>query len=195
VLGYGGDGKKRKNNWRIDMVKRFIAANPDLTVEAVSKATRSSMSTVTRARKELLTEGVILPASTGRQPASTEGPALDEELEIARDIDRVISAGTVKVLTREERRQRLSAYADHPKVPHASKIAALKELEATEPKAETVLGPGAPLTEEDAIERVALMLEATLDIWGPEAVSRAWSRGCPGMFHDGNDEESIKAGL
>jgi len=159
------------------MVKRFILANPDASIPEVVKACRTSASTVSRARKDLLESGQIAAAPTGRPPLPVEEPSPNEgptvEAQIAADIDRAISSGSAKALTREERRLRLSAYADHPKVPAASKIAALRELEATEPKESEMLGPGAPQTREEAVQRVRLMIEALGDLFGEDARAEA----------------------
>lgn len=190
-----GDGKK---NWKLELVKQFIEANPEATMAEIVKACRTSLSTVTRARADLIDAGKLHMSAAGRprapkDDAPTEGQETQEpsvEAIIAADIERAIAAGG-KVLTREERRQRLSAYADHPKVPHAQRIAALRELENTEVAEESQLGPGAPQTEEEAIHRVALMLEALVDIYGQTAAQRAWARGNPGNFHDGDTEEAI----
>jgi len=165
--------------WKVKLVKQFILANPTATIREVAKATRASERTVSRARDVLVRGGLIPPAAVGRplspNPESDSGP--DEE-KIRRDIDAAVRSGAAKVLTREERRQRLSAYADHPQVPHASRIAALRELEATEPPSdEKTLGPGAPLTRADRVHRVSLMVEALADIDGQGAVMEALARG------------------
>jgi len=157
--------------WKSKVVKAFILANPGATLREVSKATRSSEKTVSNVRATLLRAGMIAPAPTGRPPVTEE---TDAEEQIRRDIDAAIASGTAKILTRDERRQRLSQYADHPKVPHAAKIAALRELEATEPsEQEQKLGPGVPLTTEERVHRVALMIEALVDIDGKEALRDA----------------------
>lgn len=161
--------------WKVKLVKQFILANPTATIREVAKATRASERTVSRARDVLVRGGMIPPAAIGRplspQPEADSGP--DEE-KIRRDIDAAVRSGAAKVLTREERRQRLSAYADHPQVPHASRIAALRELEATEPPAdEKKLGPGVPLTREERVHRAALVMEALEDIDGSGAVAEA----------------------
>jgi len=173
----------KKDSWKIALVKRFILANPTASPSDVVKATRTSLATVTRARRDLIAKGQILPAPTGRPPVPTEGPTPEEDAAadeaIRKDIDAAIAAGKAP-LTRAERRQRLSAYADHPKVPTAAKIQALKELEATEPPDSEVLGPGAPLTKEDALERGGLIVEAIYDMYGPEAAKDAINRGLRG---------------
>jgi hypothetical protein len=177
------DPKDRKPNysWKQNLVRHFILANPGATINDVVKATRTAPRTVSRVRQDMIREELIAPAATGRPTSPgpsqgpSEGPDVDEQ--IRKDIDAAIMAGK-KVLTREERRQRLSAYADHPKVPTQAKIAALKELEATEPpEDDKVLGPGAPLTKADRIVRGALVIEALADIDGQGAVMEALARG------------------
>jgi hypothetical protein len=160
--------------WKMKLVKDFILANPGATIPEVVKSTRTAARTVSRARRDLLRAGLITEAPTGR-PAKTaplEMNPTDVDAQIRRDIEDAISKGKPP-LTREERRQRLSAYADHPKVPTQAKIAALKELEATEPAESATLGPGAPLTREERVHRVSLMIEALIDVDGPAAVGEA----------------------
>lgn len=168
-----GGGRKRK------LVRNFILANPSLTIREIVKATLVGERTVSRVRQELLRAGAIEAAPTGRPPLTPEIPGGDDEEQIRRDIDAKIAAGGQKVLTREERRQRLSAYADHPKVPHASKIAALRELEATEPAEQaTELGPGVPRNTEERVVRGALILECILDTDGYAAAEDTIRRAC-----------------
>ena len=161
--------------WKVKLVKQYILANPTATIREVAKATRASERTVSRARDVLLRAGMLAPSAVGRPASlSPEAQSSPDEERIRRDIDAAVRSGTAKVLTREERRQRLSAYADHPQVPHASRIAALRELEATEPPAdEQTLGPGKPLTREERVHRAALVMEALEDIDGTGAVAEA----------------------
>jgi hypothetical protein len=187
VLEYDGNSKPKRKPWKLALVERFIRANPEASVREVVNATRSSAATVLRARKNLISEGVVLPAATGRPPTDSPAPTgsgpevaagqdpASVEAEIAAHIDHFIAAGG-KPLTREERRLRLSAYADHPKVPHAQKIAALRELEATEPKAGEQMGPGVPQTQDEAVTRSALTLEYIIGVYGMDAARDALNR-------------------
>jgi hypothetical protein len=175
-----GNSRGGKKSWKLELTERFIRANPEASIAEIVKACRTSLSTVSRARANLIDEGVIPQASTGRPHVSTnhgqpekmdnEGPTV--EAQIAADIDAFVTAGG-KALSREERRLRLSAYADHPKVPHAQKIAALRELENTEATEESQVGPGPPQSREDAIQRARLILEAVEDIYGKDARAEA----------------------
>lgn len=172
-----GPSERSTGGWKAKLVKEYILANPGATIKEIVRLTRTAERTVSRVRQELIRTGAIAPAAVGRPPANVpEGEAADEAV-IRRDIEAAISAGNTKVLTREERRQRLSLFADHQRVPHAARIAALKELEATEPPAEEKkLGPGVPLTREDRIVRASLVIEALLDIDGVAATRDALDR-------------------
>lgn len=171
-----------KYGWKAKVVRRFILANPYATINECVKATRTAQRTVSRVRKDLIAEGLVMPYHLGRPPGiplppdpPPEGllPANVEE-QIRKDLDAAVAKG--RILTREERRIRLSAFAEHPLVPTQAKIAALKELEATEPPQETLLGPGAPLTREERIERATLLCEALVDIDGQDALREVVQR-------------------
>ena len=172
-----GPSERKNTGWKANLVKAFILANPGATIREIVRSTRTAERTVSRVRQELIRTGQIAPAPVGRPPSNVpEGEALDEEA-IRRDIDAKIAAGTARVLTREERRLRLSEFANHPRVPTQARIAALKELEATEPPAEEQkLGPGAPLTRADRVQRAALVVEALVDIDGIEAFREMCAR-------------------
>jgi len=182
--------------WKVKLVKQYILANPTATIREVAKATRASERTVSRARDVLLRAGMVAPSAVGRPASlSPEAQSSPDEERIRRDIDAAIRAGSAKVLTREERRQRLSAYADHPQVPHASRIAALRELEATEPPAdEKTLGPGKPRTREERVHRAALVMEALEDIDGTGAVAEALVKSGYLEKYDVDDEEDVGSG-
>lgn len=164
-----GDG------WKANLVKDFILANPGATIKVISRATRTAERTVSRVRAHLIATGQIAPAPTGRPPDPSIGEPVDDEA-IRRDIEQKIASGTARVLTRDERRLRLSEFANHPKVPTQARIAALKELEATEPPAEQKLGPGVPLTTEERTVRASRVVECLHDIDGIAAVAQALHR-------------------
>lgn len=165
-----------KRPWKQRLVRKFILANPSATLKEVERACRTSLRTASRVRKDLIDEGKLAPAAVGRPPSvpaprpDTSNPDQAEE-QIRKDIEEAVANG--RVLTREERQVRLSAIASHPLVPHASKIAAMKELEALEPPQTSELGPGAPLTRADRVQRAALILEALEDIDGKDATDEA----------------------
>lgn len=164
------------------MVEKFISANPDASAADVVKATRSSLSTVQRARRNLISDGVLLPAATGRPPGmdqpTTEGESSPDEIApaVLAEVLQSAALGEEGILDRDARRRFLSALVRHPKVPPAQKISAVRELEATEPKEAEQLGPGAPQTRDEAIHRVALMIEALMDLYDVKAVDEATHR-------------------
>jgi len=166
--------------WRTRLVRQYLLANPTASLAETVKATRASQRTVGRVRTELIHEGLIPVPHVGRPrslrntspaaPLEQNVPGAAEE-QIRKDVEAAISGG--KILTRDERRVMLSAFANHPLVPHASRIAALRELEALEPPQSQQLGPGEPLTRADRVQRAALVLAALEDIDGKDAVTEA----------------------
>lgn len=158
-----------------------ILRNPFLLDRDLAVLAGTSTRTVTSARASLIADGLISkdtqapidPVEKHKYSAPTEGGAdLDTKpTNPAVDIGALLDAdASLTPAAKRKILDDLAKSADNPQV-RIQAILASARLDAAEGKRDA-LGPGAPLTDEDKIHRLALLLEAC----GTYLATHAWKQ-------------------
>ena len=161
------------------LIKLYIQNHPGASITETAKETGCSRAMVSVVRKELQIEGNELPPS--RSVPQDElvgmdgGDSPDNSETFADVITRVLSGQGLK-LTAPQQAQVFSELAIHPKAHPSTRISALNGLRALEATAQQTadLGPGPPLTREDRLHRLSLLIEACGMDLSREAFLRAF---------------------
>lgn len=184
------DSERNKRGSATLVAREFILRNPTISNEAAVKATGLSERIISKARKELRSLGFAHPLPSDHR--SNDTPSIEEPTRLPADPDKLATQGMAQLmemvdeetkrqdateLEPPEMRKILARIARAPNSPPQVRIAAVTAK--TKLDAETAdrhsLGPGPPLTREDAIVRLALLLEACGPDIAAEAMERAFS--------------------
>lgn len=156
------------------LVHAYIDAHPGASLTEVAREVGVSRALVSIVRAE------DRAASGDFLPARSPGGALDSDIPSAQTFAEVIQQvllGNGLKLSPLQQAQVYSGLATHPKAHPGTVISALNGLRALEASAAQTndIGPGIPLTPEQRIHRLSLLLEAC----GPTTAKAAWSRAFP----------------
>lgn len=169
-------------NTKSDLVRAFIRDNPGATIRETVKATQVSRALVSmvRAQERARTGEDSRPGSRNDQ----EGPVLASHEDI---LARVLG-GTALKLTAAQQAQLFSELAISPKLHPRDRAVMLNGLRALEAASASTdqLGPRPPLTSEDKIHRLSLLLSAC----GPDLAGQAWDVAFPSEPSCSNTSES-----
>lgn len=185
--------KSPRRKGALQQAKEYLRINPSATNAQVVEALNVSIGTVSAARSFLVQTGVIqrsfydrsspmiegeLPEDTAPGPIlATSGVAeLEKEIAARQKVADTVVNGSGVPLTAEEQRQRLSTVARNAAITgnFQLEIAAIQALARLDAQigARDRLGPGPPLTDDDKIHRLSLLLEAV----GKRIARKAWER-------------------
>ena len=188
--------KSPRRKGALQQAKEYLRINPTASNAQVVEALNISIGTVTAARSFLVQTGVIRPSFYDRTSEAATVELPDERplgpiiaTSTARDLARAqevihqaVEGPAGEPLTAEEQRQRLSAVARSAAATgnFQLEIAAIQALARLDAQlgARDRLGPGPPLTDEDKIHRLYLLLEAV----GKRIARKAWERAFSEQF-------------
>ena len=178
-----------KNAMRL--AKEYLLANPHATNQQVMDATGCKARTVPAARRALISAGLIQPSYYDRRAPESVPPmpteALAQGQEELRSIFNDLQGSSETSLTPEEMRNRLSALARRASLEGnaALEINAIQAIARLDSQlgSKTTLGPGPPLTRDDKIARLGLILDICgIDIL-VEAAQKTFSHPDLTQFH------------
>lgn len=185
--------KSPRRKGALQQAKEYLRINPSATNQQVVEALNVSIGTVSAARSFLVQTGVIQRSFYDRSSPQIEGELpedvlpgptlatsgvsdLEKEMAARAAVEKVTLNDTGLPLTAEEQRQRLSTVARNAAITgnFQLEIAAIQALARLDAQigARDRLGPGPPLTDDDKIHRLSLLLEAV----GKRLARKAWER-------------------
>ena len=166
----------KETEYRTLQAIEFLKSNPSLTVEQLRRSLGYSHGVVVEARRRCIAEGIIPPYGRTPQVGPT-APPLPPSLANSADTLAKIEARKMawqarKKKTLEDVEKELEHIAFDPAIDENRRISALHKLSRIKmDRGEKAnLGPGPPLTPEQKIERLSLLLQAC----GVELSQRAW---------------------
>lgn len=161
---------------QIDIARRVVLERPTATLEAQAKLSGTSISTVRKARAELIEEGLLSPSYRAplfppKSTPETTGDKLIKSLP-SEEIGKLLEDYDGSLTPQDMRKilHGIAATADNP-ANRIQAIIAIARLDAQEGKRDT-LGPGPPLTDDDKVHRLSLLLEAC----GKTLAREAWGK-------------------
>jgi len=184
--------KSPRRKGALQQAKEYLRINPSATNSQVVEALNVSIGTVSAARSFLVQTGVIQRSFYDRSSPQIEGELPEDyipgpvlatsgvsDLEKEMAARAAVEAATQNnglPLTAEEQRQRLSTVARNAAITgnFQLEIAAIQALARLDAQigARDRLGPGPPLTDDDKIHRLSLILQAV----GKRIARKAWER-------------------
>lgn len=185
--------KSPRRKGALQQAKEYLRINPSASNQQVVEALNVSIATVSAARSFLVQTGVISrsfydrssPTIEGELPdESSPGPILatsgvsdlEQEMAARAAVEAATLTNTGLPLTAEEQRQRLSTVARNAAITgnYQLEIAAIQALARLDAQigARDRLGPGPPLTDEDKVHRLSLLIEAC----GKRITRKAWEK-------------------
>lgn len=157
---------------KTELVRSYIRQTPGATIRETVKATGASRALVSLVRGQEAIRNGEMPRSGSRSDQSSDSAAatFDEVLQ-------KVLQGTALKLTPPQQAMLFSELAAHPKAHPNTRITALNGLRALEASSVNTdsRGPRPPLTPDDKIHRLSLLLTAC----GPDLAARAWSKAFP----------------
>lgn len=199
--------KSPRRKGALQQAKEYLRINPTASNQQVVEALNVSIGTVSAARSFLVQTGVIQrsffdrssPVIEGELPEdSPSGPVLatssvgdlEKEMAARAAVDAATMNNSGLPLTAEEQRQRLSTVARNAAATgnYQLEIAAIQALARLDAQigARDRLGPGPPLTDDDKIHRLSLLLEAV----GKRTARKAWERAFNEQFTPQNQPQN-----
>jgi len=167
-------------------VRNFFTANPNATNTEAINVTGASQRTVSAVRNQMRSEGEMAPAlGVGRPPNRPEGITEDiippdEEFRQERDARQEIEAVSdlnLEDMTPEEVRHEMVRLLRSKSTPPPVRVSAAALLEKMRTESGDELGPGDPLTYEDAKVRLTLLMKACGAQLVIECVQEAFNLG------------------
>jgi hypothetical protein len=178
--------EKPLQGWQRQAARNYLIQNKDASIAEAAKATNMGVRTIARARKQLVDEGILpggrnsapapespsssdepevaaAPTKAGKQNNLLDAKALDELSKMLDTIDEnEDDIESQKLMLRQVKRMAFDLRL-HPDTRMSAMTLwnKLRDMTATRS-----LGPGKPLTEADAMERLVMLAEAVgAELW------------------------------